>query len=485
MAKKKKALLERNLEDYPRWAIPSQEYEAGDWRSVEKHDVDEIVYLHSYRKLAQKPQVIVQPLDDTFRTRLTHTLEVAQIADNFSDRLKLNDDLTRAIASGHDLGHPPFAHVGERTLNRLLRTFVSRTAIGLGAEEEIAENIYNSFGFKHHHNSRRILQRKTKRLSDITLKAVVGHSWSPWKNCSTKTSLKNIEEYLLTPLTDETRYGNIANYLSGYEAQAVALSDQIAALNSDVEDLVLLDGSPKNIRSAVFDIFGRLRITDLDMRELERVIKRCIEQTGSPEDRKRGWGRKHRLGQAVGSIIEYSKDRISNLYRKHPDFNFTASVNYPLSPSPIIAVALDILEKATRRLIFTHPTIRERDALAEAATTIMFSRLLSLEAKSAFPSRNSNSENFTKRINDDYEKWKSDYELEVKKETEEVGVISFPAMQRSAEKIRDLWELVHPAVLIVDYVSEMTDRFVIHDVFADDSLQEALLENFERRPLSG
>ena len=90
-----------------------------DIRPVYQRDRDRILHCKSFRRLKHKTQVFLAPEGDHYRTRLTHTLEVAQIARTIARSLKLNEDLTEAIALGHDLGHTPFGHAGERTLNRI------------------------------------------------------------------------------------------------------------------------------------------------------------------------------------------------------------------------------------------------------------------------------------------------------------------------------------------------------------------------------
>ena len=89
-------------------------------RTCFQRDVDRITHSKSFRRLKHKTQVFLQPEGDHYRTRLTHTLEVARIARTISRALLLNEDLTEAIALGHDLGHTPFGHAGERALNELL-----------------------------------------------------------------------------------------------------------------------------------------------------------------------------------------------------------------------------------------------------------------------------------------------------------------------------------------------------------------------------
>lgn len=89
-------------------------------RTVFQHDRDRILHSKAFRRLKYKTQVFLAPEGDHYRTRLTHTLEVSQVARTVSRALRLNEDLTEAISLGHDLGHTPFGHVGERVLNELI-----------------------------------------------------------------------------------------------------------------------------------------------------------------------------------------------------------------------------------------------------------------------------------------------------------------------------------------------------------------------------
>lgn len=86
-----------------------------------QRDRDRIIHCKSFRRLKFKTQVFLSPEGDHYRTRLTHTLEVSQVARTLARALKLNEDLTEAIALGHDLGHTPFGHIGERALDELLQ----------------------------------------------------------------------------------------------------------------------------------------------------------------------------------------------------------------------------------------------------------------------------------------------------------------------------------------------------------------------------
>ena len=90
-----------------------------DIRTDFQRDRDRIIHSKAFRRLKHKTQVFLSPEGDHYRTRLTHTLEVSQIARTIARCLSLNEDLTEAISLGHDLGHTPFGHAGERTLDEL------------------------------------------------------------------------------------------------------------------------------------------------------------------------------------------------------------------------------------------------------------------------------------------------------------------------------------------------------------------------------
>jgi len=89
-----------------------------------QRDRDRIIHSKAFRRLKDKTQVFIDPEGDHYRTRLTHTLEVSQIARTIARALRLNEDLTEAIALGHDLGHTPFGHIGEQALDEVLREYV-------------------------------------------------------------------------------------------------------------------------------------------------------------------------------------------------------------------------------------------------------------------------------------------------------------------------------------------------------------------------
>ncbi len=119
-------------------------------RTPFQRDRDRIIHSKAFRRLKQKTQVFLAPEGDHFRTRLTHTLEVSQIARTVARALRLNEDLTEAVALGHDLGHTPFGHAGERALDAL-----------------------NPEGFLHNRQSVRVVERLEKEHQGLNLTAEV------------------------------------------------------------------------------------------------------------------------------------------------------------------------------------------------------------------------------------------------------------------------------------------------------------------------
>jgi dGTPase len=161
-------------------------------RPVYQRDRDSIIHCKSFRRLKHKTQVFLSPTGDHYRTRLTHTLEVAQIARTIAKSLRLNEDLTEAIALGHDLGHTPFGHAGEEVLNRIhpggfkheeqsLRVvdILERDGKGLNLTQEVRDGILkHSKGFKsmfseNEHEQPSTLEGQIVRISDTI--AYVNH----------------------------------------------------------------------------------------------------------------------------------------------------------------------------------------------------------------------------------------------------------------------------------------------------------------------
>lgn len=157
-------------------------------RTCFQRDVDRITYCKAFRRLKHKTQVFLQPEGDHYRTRLTHTLEVSRIARTISRSLRLNEDLTEAIALGHDLGHTPFGHEGERALAAIY-----------------------SGGFVHAEQSLRVVDRLEKGGKGL--------------NLSYETRMGILHHTIGT--ADDT-----------LEAGVVRISDRIAYINHDADDAI-------------------------------------------------------------------------------------------------------------------------------------------------------------------------------------------------------------------------------------------------------
>ena len=167
-----------------------------DVRTAFQRDRDRILHSKSFRRLKDKTQVFLSPVGDHYRTRLTHTLEVSQIARTISKSLCLNEDLTEAIALGHDLGHTPFGHAGEDVLDEILPD-----------------------GFRHNEQSLRVVEVLERDGEGLNLTfevrdGILNHS----KGKESIASRENI------PVT--------------LEGQVVRIADIIAYVNHDIEDAV-------------------------------------------------------------------------------------------------------------------------------------------------------------------------------------------------------------------------------------------------------
>lgn len=160
--------------------------EPSKYRSMFIRDKDRVLYSKAFRRLMGKTQVFLSCSDDHIRNRLTHTLEVSEIAKITARALNLNEDLTEAIALGHDLGHTPFGHVGERVLSEIM------CGCHLSAHQNDLED--TEMGFKHNLQGLRVVRDLVDPLADSTdcglnltvhtLYGIKNHSKSKWNKCN-------------------------------------------------------------------------------------------------------------------------------------------------------------------------------------------------------------------------------------------------------------------------------------------------------------
>lgn len=176
-----------------------------DDRLAYERDRDRIIHCAAFRRLEYKTQVFVNHEGDYYRTRLTHSLEVAQIARGIARNLRLNEDLVEALALAHDLGHTPFGHTGEDVLNRLMK---------------------NYGGFEHNRQSLRIVEKLEHRYPDFD---GLNLSWETREGI-----IKHSSDY------DCAGTQAIAEYAPDLrptlEAQIIDLADEIAYNNHDIDD---------------------------------------------------------------------------------------------------------------------------------------------------------------------------------------------------------------------------------------------------------
>lgn len=201
-------------------------------RTAFQRDRDRIIHSKSFRRLKHKTQVFLSPFGDHYRTRLTHTLEVSQIARTIARALRLNEDLTEAIALGHDLGHTPFGHSGEETLNELLPD-----------------------GFRHSEQSLRVVDKLEYEGKGLNLTFEVRDGILKHSKGRGEIFDDDPEEMPAT-----------------LEGQIVRVSDVIAYVNHDIDD-ALRAGLIKEeeIPEKITDILGRHHATRIDRLVLDVV----------------------------------------------------------------------------------------------------------------------------------------------------------------------------------------------------------------------
>jgi dGTPase len=203
-------------------------------RAPFQRDRDRIVHSKAFRRLRHKTQVFVEPEGDHFRTRLTHTLEAAGIARGVARALRLNEDLTEAIALGHDVGHPPFGHAGEEALDELLRE-------------------RGGGGFHHNEHSLRVVERLERDGRGLNL------TWEVRDGILNHTG----------PEEPETLEGRI-----------VRLVDRFAYINHDIDDAVRAGHlAPGDLPPAPIELLG-----DTGSRRIDMLVHDVVETSARAGD---------------------------------------------------------------------------------------------------------------------------------------------------------------------------------------------------------
>lgn len=255
-------------------------------------DRDRILYSKSFLRLRGKTQVFMLPKNDYIRTRLTHSLEVNQLAKTIASALGQNLDLVEAIALGHDVGHTPFGHVGERTIARMIKTD------GITPNDEI--------GFKHNLQALRLLCYLEKGADYPNIRGLNLTKYTLW-GIAHHSSLKEKENPIYKSYLDE-----IAGYWS-FEGFIVAIADEVAQRHHDIEDslrysiikretlLEEIDKCSQIFSNAEKQCYKRLKseINTLDDPVFNALFARLV------------------VNMYVTNIIRQSKDNLRNLCNQY------------------------------------------------------------------------------------------------------------------------------------------------------------------------
>ena len=256
-------------------------------RTVFQRDRDRILHSGAFRAMKYKTQVFVYHEGDQFRTRLTHSLEVAQIARSISRALGLCEDLAEAVALAHDLGHPPFGHAGEDALGIAMQGFD---------------------GFDHNEQTLRVLTRLEHcyaafdglNLTWETLEGIAKHNGpltGPNARCNSQGQQKPVPPYI-TAYTSQ--HDLEIDGFSGLEAQIAALADDIAYLNHDLEDGLRLD-------VLVLEDVTQVPLVDATFKELRQIYPGIKRERLIPEAKRR------LIDRMVEDLLNETKRRLKKL----------------------------------------------------------------------------------------------------------------------------------------------------------------------------
>lgn len=274
------------------------ESEAKDLRRPYQHDRDRSIHSRAFRRLMHKTQIFNANKGDHYRNRLTHTLEVMQIARSIGRLLDLNEDLIEAIALAHDLGHTPFGHVGERTLNSILSEGIKNNIEAINEE------------FRHNFQSVRVVDSIESRTDDYkglnltfaVREGILKHTKTFWKDSNGKPHTVKYNKKVLD--TDCYRL-DLPNSIT-LEGQTVAIADEIAQITHDVEDGI------------------RGRIISFDDVISSELFKSYLEDIGEAEKNFKSYNQKNQvikgcIGFLIQDVVNASKEYIKE-YGASPKF---------------------------------------------------------------------------------------------------------------------------------------------------------------------
>ncbi len=235
-----------------------------------QRDYDRIIYSKAFRRMVDKAQIFSSIKGDHYRTRMTHTLIVCQIARSISDQLKLNSTLSEAIAVGHDIGHTPFGHQGERTLHAILtgqKGFeVEHLSLLPDEENKVTgqESLFPYGGFKHNYQSVRVascLESQYPEIDGLDLSEQTLNGM--WMHTGKKSGI-NIEDFSDDFLSDRSEFAFTL------EGQVVAVADEIAQRSHDIDDAF----ASHLITPDEFSQYLSLKKSDTLKKDIDELLKK-------------------------------------------------------------------------------------------------------------------------------------------------------------------------------------------------------------------
>lgn len=342
--------------------------EAGENRTEFQRDRERVVNCKAFRRMVDKAQIFSADKGDYYRTRLTHSLEVNQIAKAIAYALNLNLDLTEAIALGHDLGHTPFGHQGERTLDDIL---CGKIAVGIEAPKTLLEK--RCFGgFKHNYQSARILTQLEEKYVEFpglnvsvqVVEGVLKHTkMNPYISIHDFLKEPYIEEICIV----EKEKKQICATLEG---QTVAIADEIAQRGHDVDD-ALTSGV-----MSIDEFIDRLKISKCE--ELKEKIRREMEKVDESD---RGLVDKKELKIArivsciisymINTTIEYSKEKLDTANMKEITMKNTKEF---ISFSDKVNNVNSYLERVVQKKVICNSEVARADYNANMIVKTLFEK---------------------------------------------------------------------------------------------------------------
>ena len=251
-------------------------------RTEFQRDRDKILHSKSFRRLKHKTQVFLSPYNDHFRTRLTHTLEVSQIARTMARALMLNEDLTEAISLGHDLGHTPFGHCGEGTLDSLLPN-----------------------GFHHNVQSVRVVEvLEEMNLCQETIDGILTHTWG-YKPKTPEAQIVQYADkiaYINHDIEDSVRAGIISESDLPHDCIKYFSSNQSTRLGRMITDVII---SSKNKPTVSMSEEGWFYVTKLRSWMFDNVY---LDPVAKAEEKK--------AKNIIKSLYEYYTDMLKSYYNE-------------------------------------------------------------------------------------------------------------------------------------------------------------------------